>query len=131
MKGNEVRPVKAVVLSLVSGLSFLFVGLAVMPAQGGWLRLAISLMVTSGSLITLSAIFLHKYPKHHALWGTIILLSSPISLIAYAFRTYSPADTTIIVPVITIMIFMFIGMIGGALAITHAQEEKGRRHKLR
>jgi len=122
MKRTERKPTLAVVLSLISGLIFLFLGLLVMPAQGCWERLAISLMATSGSLITVSAIFLQKDPKHNLLWGIIILLSSPISLIAYSFGTYTSADITIMVPVSTIMFFMFLGMVGGALAIAYTQE---------
>lgn len=118
----EKKPVKAAVLSLIAGLFFLFDGLIVMPAHGDG-KLAMSLMISCGFLITISAIFLYKAPKNHMFWGAIVFLSSPLSIISYAFHTHTILYPTVVVPVITIIVFMVLGMIGGALAITHRPEK--------
>jgi hypothetical protein len=78
-----------------------------------------------GALPTVSAIFLYKSPQQHVIFGLIILLSSPLSLIALGIG--SPLDH---MSSVTITIFlMFLGMMGGALSITYKHTEESETDK--
>jgi hypothetical protein len=112
-------------LSFIAGILTLIGGLMAVPYQWNisyWRHgdlpflssFAISLMVVAGALITTSSIFLFKKPKHRRFFGTIIFVSSPLIMIALGVA--SPADHAS--PFIIALILMFIGMIGGALAVT-------------
>jgi len=120
---GEKKPVTSTALSLIAGLLFLFVGFVIMSAEGGN-RLAMGLMIISGSLMTVAAVFLYRFPKYHVIWGMLIFLSSPLSLVSYVFYTSPAIYITIVVPVITIIFFMILGMVGGASAIAFEPEEK-------
>jgi len=111
-------------LSLITGLLFLSVGFVIMSVEGGN-PLAMGLMIISGSFMTVAAAFLYRFPKYHVIWGIIIFLSSPLGLVSYVFYTSSAIYITIVVPVIIIIFFMILGMVGGASAITFESEERG------
>ena len=120
----------AVALSLIAGVLILYEGLISVPYMwsGYWVHgqfiwlssFSISLMIVSGALITVSAAFLYRNPQQHHTFGLIILLASPLSLLALG--TASPRDH---IPSVTITtILMFTGMVGGALSITYKHKEK-------
>ena len=113
----------AVALSLIAGILILCIGLIAIPVwwdeaywrhgSSPWLTsFSVSLMIVSGALITVSAAFLYKNPQHNRTFGLIILLASPLSLLALGIL--SPPDG--IAAIMTVL--MFIGMVGGALSIT-------------
>lgn len=113
----------AVRLSLVAGILIPLVGVISVPGQwnGTWWRhggavwlssFAVSLMIVAGALTTVSAIFLYKNPQHHVIFGLIILLSSPLSLISLGIA--SPEDISSVL----------IIMVGGALGVTYRHKEK-------
>jgi len=127
---NEKQVKLASRLSFIAGILILVAGLIAVPYQWGssyWRHgdlpflgsFAISLMIAAGALITISSIFLYKNPQYRRFLGAIIFLSSPLSIIALGVA--SPTDHTL--PVIITLILMFIGMIGGALAITSEGKE--------
>jgi len=103
----------AVALSLIAGVLILWEGLI-------WLSsFSRSLMIASGALITVSAAFLYRNPQQHHTFGLIILLASPLSLLALGIA--SPRDH---IPSVITTILMFTGMVGGALSITYKHKEK-------
>jgi len=75
-------------------------------------------------MITVAAVFLYKFPEQHVVWGTIIFLSSPLSLISYAFRYPFLEFYTSMGEVITITFFMILGIVGGALGVAFKLEGK-------
>lgn len=111
----------AIILSLLSGMIFLNAGLNALQYEREWSSssLGISLMVASGLLTAVSAIFLYTAPRQHIIWGLIIILSSwasAISLGIYSLTYINPLS----------IIAAALGMIGGALGIAYKHEEESK-----
>lgn len=111
----------AIILSLLSGLIFLNAGLNALLYEHGWSSssLGISLMVASGLLTAISAIFLYTAPRQHLVWGLIIILSSWAS--AASLGTYNLAYISALS-----MIAAALGMIGGASGIACKRGEENK-----
>jgi hypothetical protein len=121
----------AVILSLIAGVLIFCEGLIAFLAwwnatywphgPSPWLSsFSVSSMIVSGALITVSSVFLYKNPHYHQTFGLIIFLASPLSLLALGIL--SPRDHVASHMAVAIII-MFIGMIGGALSITHKERQ--------
>ena len=112
-------------LSLAVGLVVFAMGVAFIPRWWGaswwrhggaaWLSsFAISLMISSGALIVMSAVFLYQAPQHHTIFGLLILLASPLALIALGILSLGPWITEGLM-----IVLMLAGMVAGALAVTY------------
>jgi hypothetical protein len=71
-------------------------------------------MISSGALIVVSAVFLYINPQYHMIFGLLILLASPLALIALGILSLGPWITEGLM-----IILMLTGMVVGALAITY------------
>jgi hypothetical protein len=112
-------------VSLVVGLVVFATGIVFIPRWWGspwwrhggavWLSsFAVSLMISSGALIMVSAVFLYTNPQHHMIFGLLILLASPLALIALGILSLGPWITEGLM-----IILMLTGMMAGALAVTY------------
>jgi hypothetical protein len=85
---------------------------------------AISLLLMSGALISTAAVFLYLYPRQCRVFGIMIVLASPLCLLAIGIA--SPYGGWTHVSLALCIILMLVGLVGGARAIVHAPDDDRR-----
>jgi len=114
---NDTKLKTVFFLSLIAGIFILFECVMLSKSFGihSGTKLSISLLVISGTIVFISALILSIDPKHHVLFGLLIVLFSAISLLAIGFHP-SIFDISYFIVSTIVMIF---GVVGGVLGITY------------